>query len=114
VVWSLAGVVAGPVFGLAGHSFTRRPDRRAPVLALVGGVLAGEGVHLARFVGNPDLRGAGLVELSLAAAIAMGALVRSSRRASPAATALVVSVVIGGATATLLATRAIDAAFSAW
>jgi hypothetical protein len=114
VVWSLAGVVAGPVFGLAGHWFARRPDRRAPVLALVGGVLAGEGMHLVRFAGNPDLRGAGLVELSLTAVLAMSALVRSSRRTSPASTALVVAVVIGAATATLLATRAIDTVLAAW
>jgi hypothetical protein len=114
VVWSVAGLVVGPVFGVAGHWFARRPDRRAPVLAVVSGVLAGEGSHLLRLVGSSGLHTAALVELAVAAALALAALVRSSRSRSRIPTATVVALVVGAAAATLLATRLIDRVFATW
>jgi hypothetical protein len=114
VVWSAAGLVSGPVFGVAGHWFARRAERRDAVLALVSGVLAGEGMHLVRLVGNPDLRAAGLVELCVAAVLGLAGLVRSSRSRLPSSTALVVALVLGAATVTLMSMRVIDAVFVLW
>ena len=94
IIWSAAGVVAGSVFGLAGHVFGHRAEWRWPSLALVSGVLIGEGIHLTWFVENPDLRPAGICELVVAAAIAILCLVGAVRSALRWSTALVAGIAV--------------------
>jgi hypothetical protein len=91
-LWALAGLVAGPFFGVAGRWVRALPDRRWLALAPVAGILVGEGVHLVWFVGVDDLWPAGLFELVLGAIIATVCLVRDRRRA-------LVLAIVGGATA---------------
>ena len=69
LVWSAAGLVAGPAFGLAGRIVRTRPDLRWLALAPVAGILVGEGAILVWFVGVDDLWPAGLVELLAGAAL---------------------------------------------
>jgi hypothetical protein len=113
IIWSAAGIVAGSAFGIAGYWCRRHPERRFPALALVAGVLAGEGVHLAWWVGNAELRPAGVVELGLAAVLLAVCLVGASRRPPRRATTLVAGIGLGAAIATLAAVDAIDAVFLA-
>ncbi|MCU1394536.1 MAG: hypothetical protein JWM34_2964 [Ilumatobacteraceae bacterium] len=105
IIWSLAGVMAGSVFGAAGHIARRRPEWRGPSLALVGGTLVGEGVHLTWFVGNPALRWAGIVEMVIAAVIGVACSTRRHRAAA-------LGVVGAAAVLTLLAGSVIDGAFA--
>lgn len=113
IIWSAAGLVAGPVFAVAGHWCARRSDLRHPALALVSGVLLGEGTYLTWFVGNPDLRPAGIVELGIATALAVVCTVGPLRSSPGPSRLLVPAVTIVAATATLAAVRLIDAVFMA-
>ena len=63
MVWVLAGLVAGPVFGVAGRWARVHPARRPYAVAVVAGVLYAEGAHLIWWVGVDNLRVAGVVEL---------------------------------------------------
>ncbi|MCU1399062.1 MAG: hypothetical protein JWN62_2171 [Acidimicrobiales bacterium] len=106
VIWSCAGVVAGSAFGAAGRLARREREWRGPAIAVVAGMLAGEGVRVAWFVGNPAVHWAGIVELT-AAFIIGGACVARRHR-------LVAIGVIGAAAAlTLVAGSVIDRAFAA-
>jgi hypothetical protein len=105
VIWSLAGLVAGPVFGVAGRWARHRPDRRGLALAPVAGVLVGEGIHLLWFVGVDDLWPAGLVELVLGAMLAVGATVRDRRPV------VVLGMIVAAAALHHVATGIIDAGF---
>jgi len=114
ILWSVAGVVAGPVFAVAGRWGRMVPARRAFAWALVAGTLVGEGVHLLWFVGRGGLWPAGLVELVLG-----GVLVVRSMRGSPPpsmdrgrAAAYVIAIAGGAVLATLLAGRLIDHGFA--
>jgi len=113
IIWSAAGIVAGPVFGLAGHWFTHRAAWRYSVLTLVAGVLVGEGIHLIWFVGNPDLRPAGITELILAVSIASICLAGSLRSTLHRAPAITAGVTVAAAVITLAAGSIIDAVFAA-
>ncbi len=79
LIWSVAGLVAGPVFGVAGHLVKSRPDVRRLALAPVAGALIGEGAHLVWFVGVDDLWPAGVVEMTLGAAMATACIWRDRR-----------------------------------
>jgi hypothetical protein len=113
IIWSAAGIVAGSVFGLAGHVFTRRAAWRHLVLAPVAGVLFGEGIHLIWFVGNPDLRPAGITEVVLAVIIAGFCLTGSLRSRLPRASLLTAAVIIAATGLTLAAGKVIEAVFAA-
>ena len=79
IVWSLAGLVAGPAFGLAGHWARTRADLRWLALAPVAGILLAEGGHLLWFVGVDDLWPAGVVEVTAGAAITAMCVLRDRR-----------------------------------
>lgn len=115
IIWSAAGIVAGPVFAIAGHWCFHRAGWRYHALALVGGVLFGEGTHLGWLAGNPGLRPAGIVELAIASALLTFCFARAPRTAaSPVTARLVVSgVTVAAALSTLVAFELIDAAFKA-
>lgn len=102
LIWALAGVIAGVVFGLAGHLCVRRSAWRGPSLALVGGVLVGEGMHLSRMVGDAALRTAGAAELMVAAVFGVAAFVAAARHSPSDARSRVVT------------TTAVALAASAW
>lgn len=78
-IWSLAGLVAGPAFGVAGHWVRTRADLRWLALAPVAGVLVAEGAHLLWFVGVDHLWPAGVVEMTLGAAITAVCVLRDRR-----------------------------------
>jgi hypothetical protein len=101
------------VFGIAGHWCRRRADRRHLALALVSGVLLGEGVHLTWLVGNPTLRPAGVVEMTAAALILAWSLHRAPRSALTHGPLAVAAVTLAAATSTLAAVEVIDAIFLA-
>ena len=110
LIWSVAGVIAGSVFGLAGYWFSHHRTWRYPSLSLVGGVLIGEGIHLAWFVGNTALRPAGFIELTIGIALAILCVVRAGSRS------VILSVIAAasiGAAGTLAAGQIIDAVFGA-
>lgn len=117
VIWALAGVIAGVVFGLAGHWCVRRSAWRGPSLALISGVLVGEGMHLSRMVDDAALRTAGAAELSVAAAIGVAAFVAAARHAPSAARNRVVTTtavaLAGSAWLTVGVSRVIGVALSA-
>lgn len=113
IIWSAAGIVAGSVFGSAGHWFARRAEWRHPSLALVAGVLVGEGIHLTWFVGNPDLRPAGIVELAIAAILAGVCFAGAARSALHRAPAIVAGILLAAGGSTLAAGKLIDAVFAA-
>jgi len=92
VIWSLAGLAAGPVFGVAGRWVRARRDVRWLALAPVAGVLLAEGAHLLWFVGVDDLWTAGVVEVALGAALTAVCVRRDPRP-------LVVLGVVGAAVA---------------
>jgi uncharacterized protein DUF6518 len=79
VIWSLAGVVAGPVFGVAGRWVRARSDVRWLALAPVAGILLAEGGHLLWFVGVDELWPAGVVEVALGAALTAMCVLRDRR-----------------------------------
>ncbi len=108
VIWSAAGIVAGSVFGYAGQLAGARVHRRPIAWSLLAGTLAGEGVHLTWFVGNPALRRGGVAELILAAALSVWCLVTASRRTWPGV------VTVAAALSVLAAGRVIDGAFANW
>lgn len=105
VVWSIAGILAGAAFGFAGFVARHNQRQRRPAWALLAGVLIGEGIHLTWYVGNDELRPAGIAELAVAAIIAIAIL----RRAKSAA--LVAAITAAAALTTLLATSLITQAF---
>lgn len=113
IIWSAAGIVAGSVFGLFGHVFARSAAWRWPALAIVAGVLVGEGIHLSWFVGNADLRPAGVAELAVAGVLAIVCITGSVRSALRWSSAIVVGVTVAAGAATLAAGKLIDAAFLA-
>lgn len=92
VIWALAGVIAGAVFGLAGHQCVRRRTWRGPSLALLSGVLVGEGMHLSRMVDDAALRSAGAAELVVALGFGVAAFVAASRHTPVAVRSRVVAV----------------------
>jgi hypothetical protein len=104
-IWALAGLVAGPFFGVAGRWFRARPAWRWLALAPVAGILVGEGVHLIWSVGRAELRPAGVFELVLAALLAGWCLWRDRRW--PA----VLGLVAGAAACFWIAEQIIDHAF---
>lgn len=108
VVWSVAGIVAGSAFGLAGFVARHSRQHRLSAWALVAGVLIGEGVHLTWYVGNAQLRPAGITELALAMIIATLCLRPTGSRT------LVAAATSAAALATLLSVRLIGAVFSTW
>ena len=77
-------------------------------MGVLAGVVAGEGVHLTWFVGNLDLRPAGIAELAIAGTITTMCLcmTRSAGRTSV--------IAASAAVATLLAGRIIDGVFATW
>ena len=79
LVWSLAGLVAGPAFGVAGHWARTRADLRWLALAPVAGILLAEGGHLLWTVGVDDLWPAGAVEVTAGAAITAVCVLRDRR-----------------------------------
>lgn len=79
VIWCLAGLAAGPVFGVAGRWAHRRRELRWLAVAPVAGILLAEGAHLLWFVGVDELWPAGVVELGLGAALAVGGAARDRR-----------------------------------
>lgn len=106
VIWSIAGIVAGLAFGLAGFLARNNTRHRRSAWALLTGVLIGEGIHLTWHVGNDELRPAGIAELAVAAVIATLTL----RRARSAT--LVITTTAAAAVATLLAVGLINRVFA--
>ena len=96
------------MFGYAGQLAAARVHRRPIAWSLLAGTLAGEGVHLTWFVGNPALRRGGVAELILAAALSVWCLVTASRRTWPGV------VTVAAALSVLAAGRVIDGAFANW
>ena len=113
IIWSAAGIVAGSMFGLGGHWFAHRAGWRYPVLTLVAGVLLGEGIRMIWFIGSPDLRTAGTIELVLAVIIASICLAGSLRSTLHRAPAITAGVTVSAAVVTLAASRIIDGVFAA-
>jgi Family of unknown function (DUF6518) len=111
VIWSVAGIVAGAVFGVTGYWFIDRAPWRPACGALIAGVLVGEGIHLTWFVGNLDLHDAGIVELAAGIAIASACLASSRPWVSARTTSTVIAALIGATTATLAAGSIINLAF---
>lgn len=109
IIWSAAGIVVGSVFAVAGHWFAHRPEWRSGTLALVSGVLFGEGIHLTQFVDNTDLRPAGIIELVAASALILVCLVSSPRSTARHPKLAVGFLALAAATATLIAVQLIDA-----
>ena len=105
IVWSLAGLVAGPVFAVAGRSARMVPVRRPYAWSLLAGTLVGEGVHLLWFVDRNELWPAGLFELLLGGVL-VGRAIRTAPRVIIAAAASATAAT--AATATLVAGRLID------
>jgi len=87
LVWSVAGLVAGPAFGFAGHVARMQPDRRGVALAPVAGIFVGEGTHLLWFVGVDHLWPAGVVEVVLGATLCAVCLVIDRHRLAVLGTA---------------------------
>jgi hypothetical protein len=79
LIWSVAGLVAGPAFGVAGRWVRSRRDMRWLALAPVAGVLIAEGGHLLWFVGVDDLWPAGVVELTLGAVLTAACVLHDRR-----------------------------------
>lgn len=107
IIWSVAGIVAGASFGVAGFISRHSQRHRSSAWALLAGALIGEGIHLTWRAGNDQLRVAGLVELAVAAIIA---IVMLRRRRSAIRVAAITSA---AALATLLATSVINEVFAA-
>jgi hypothetical protein len=105
LLWSLAGLVAGPVFGIAGRWIWTDGGRRWLGASPVAGILTAEGIYLMWYVGVDDLRPAGAVELALGAVLAVWVLVRSSSKLA------VLGLIIGSAAAFFVAEQIIDAGF---
>lgn len=106
LIWSIAGLVAGSAFGLAGRWCRTRPERRWLALAPVAGVLLGEGLHLVRYVGVSDLRTAGVVELVMGGVLSVVCVARDRRPL------VVVTLVVGSFVIHRLALGLIGAGFS--
>jgi len=103
LIWSAVGIVAGGAFGLVGWLVRHDVERRWTALALIAGLLLGEGRHLVSVVER--LRPAGLVQLVLAVALAIVCVRRAAR--PHVALAFVAVGAVGYATAA----RLVDAAF---
>jgi hypothetical protein len=103
VIWSAVGVVAGAAFGLVGWLVRHDADRRWLALALVAGLVLGEGRHLVTTV--DWLRPAGLVQVVSGVALA-AVCVRRDRRPHVA-----IALVAVAAVAYAVAGRLVDAAF---
>ena len=112
IIWSLAGIVAGAAFGVAGHWCVRRPMWRGPTLGLVSGVLFAEGVYLTWYVGNPPLRAAGIVELAASVVVAVVACVAARRCAPSRGVDVTMAIVVGAAVLTMLAGKVIGDALA--
>jgi hypothetical protein len=106
LVWTLAGLVAGPFFGVAGRWALRKPALRWLAIAPVAGILAGEGAHLVWFVGVDNLWPAGLAELVLAAIVLACCLARDRRRM------LVLAVFAGACACFFVAEKIIERGFA--
>ncbi len=106
-LWSMVSLVSGSVFGYAGWIARNRADRRPLSLALVAGALAAEGAHLVWFVGNRELRPAGIVEIALAAVIGAVAHFTGMRRRAPVA-----AVIAGGVVLTWAGFQAVSTGLS--
>lgn len=109
LVWSMAGIVAGSVFGLAGWC-ARRTEWRNAALALVSGVLIGEGSYLVWRVGDRS-RPAGIVELAVAGIIAVVSLTRAPRATQRVPRAGVAALMVAAGVTTLVAMKAINTIF---
>ncbi len=107
IVWSCAGIIAGPIFGAAGFRARHSLAWRRPAFALVAGTIAGEAVHVTWFTGNAALRPAGAAELVIATMIAGWCLIAPNRRT------IVTGIVLSAGAATLLAGNIIGLAFGA-
>ena len=90
-VWVVVALIAGPVFGVAGNWWRETVDwRHIVALALLGGVLIGEGVYLlveVRTQGN-----AGWVEIVVGVLVPL--LLGKTKRARVAALLLVIVVAV--------------------
>ncbi len=72
VLWGLAAVVGGPVFGVAGRSWRAgSPRRRAAALGLVVAVFVAEGAYNAVVIDHPGA-GAGFLAVGLAVPLILG------------------------------------------
>ena len=105
IVWSMAGIVAGSAFGFAGFVARHNDEQRRSAWALLAGVVMGEGIHLTWYVGNAELRPAGIAELAVAGIIVALAL----RRARSAV--VVAAITASAALTTLLAISLINRVF---
>ena len=112
IIWSIAGILAGSLFGSAGHVCISTPNWRPQTLALVAGTLIGEGIHLGVFVGNPDLRPAGALELIAGSALAIGFVTRPTPHHPAHAKLISTGILAAAATFVLLAVHVINAAFA--
>ncbi len=108
LIWSAAGVVTGPVFGAAGFWARHSTRGRPAAVALVGGVLIAEAMHLLWWVGVDTLRGVAAVELAIGAVVLAWALRLAGTRRAPE----VLGVAAAAWIAALLGTEAVDLVFS--
>jgi Family of unknown function (DUF6518) len=105
VVWSLAGLVAGPVFGIVGRWARAHPTRRPFALALVAGVLIAEGLFLIFWVGVDNLWSAGLVEVVIGTSVGVYCMATAHHRAA------VLGLIVAAAFAQRVAYEILDRLF---
>ena len=110
-MWAVIGLAVGPVFGVLGQWIRVDATRRWAALAVIAGVLIGEGAELVWFVGVHDLWPAGISEMTIGGVIGLVSLAHSGRDrpAHLAPTDRLVTLGAGGTAAviTLVAMHAI-------
>lgn len=97
LVWAMVGLVAGPIFAVAGHHARDVSRHRPMALALVAGALVAEAMHFMWWVGVDSLHGVAVVELIVGLVVLVVALRLAAQRDWP--------VVLGVAAAAWLAER---------
>jgi len=82
-MWAVIGLAAGPFFGLLGRWIRVDATKRWAALAVIAGVLIGEGAELVWFVDVHDLWPAGIAETTVGGIAGLVALARSGNGHPP-------------------------------
>lgn len=78
-MWAVIGLAVGPVFGVLGQWIRADAARRWAALAVIAGMLIGEGAELVWFVGVHDLWPAGITEMAVGGIVGLVSLANSGR-----------------------------------
>jgi hypothetical protein len=78
-MWAVIGLAVGPCFAVLGRWIRVDPWRRSPALAVLGGVLIGEGTELVWYVGVDDLWPAGIAEMTIGGLFGLAAVALAGR-----------------------------------